>query len=271
MEELFSKRFNIPIENKEIVIRFNVTEDMRVYVYLLMKNQGIGLKKIREIVCRTIKRAPDLSQYTENDYMDYEIQEYIRSCPWNRIYDIIENFSQELPKDKQPSFENEINDYFFENGIGWKLEKSMLVSRGDDAFEYAVASAKNVLGENGHTTKSEMEKAITCLSIREKPDLTGAVQHSMAALECLSRHITGGKETLGELIKKNPNILPKALGEGIRKIYGFASENGRHLKEGKEPAYEEVVLIVHLSAALCTYLGNKLPKRNDESIDLDTF
>ena len=41
MEELFSKRFNIPIENKEIVIRFNVTEDMRVYVYLLMKEYFI--------------------------------------------------------------------------------------------------------------------------------------------------------------------------------------------------------------------------------------
>ena len=269
MGELFSKRFNIPIENKEIVIRYEVTDDMRSYVYLIMKNQGIGLKKIREIVCRTIKRAPDQNQYTENDYMDYEIQKYFMSCPWNRIYDIIENFSRELPKTKLPSFENDINDYFYENGIGWKLENCELLSRGDDAFEYAVQSLGGVLGDDKQTTKSEIVKAIKCLSIREEPDLTGAVQHSMAALECLSRHITGGKETLGELIKKNPHFLPPALGEGIRKLYGFASNNGRHLLEGKEPEFGETELIVHLSAALCTYLGNKLSKRNDEIEDTD--
>lgn len=48
MEDIFSKRLNIPIDNKDIVIRYDVTEDMRDYVYLLMKNQGIKLNTINE-------------------------------------------------------------------------------------------------------------------------------------------------------------------------------------------------------------------------------
>ena len=259
MDDIFSKRLKIPVNNKEITIRYNVTDDMRSYLYLVMKDQGIRLNQIRSIVCKTIKKAPDPDQYTENDFMESEIKEHIMSCPWNRIYDIIENFVKELPKEKRVSFENEINDYFYENGIGWKLENGILLSRGDDAFEYAIDSVQNVLGENEQTTKSEIEKAIFCLSIREKPDLTGAVQHSMAALECLARYITGcTNETLSEVINKHPKLLPAPLGESVKKIYGFASNNGRHLLEGKEPAFEEVQLIVHMSAALCGYLGNKI-------------
>ena len=37
----------------------------------------------------------------------------------------------------------------------------------------------------------------------------------------------------------------------------FASEQGRHLKEGGEPNYEEAELVVHLSASLCAYLAKK--------------
>ena len=267
MEDIFSKRLNISIGNKGIIIRYGVTDDMRSYVYLLMKNQGIGLKHIRDIVCRSIKRAPDPNQYTENDYMDYEIREYFMSCHWFRIYDIIENFAKELPKEKRSSFESEINDYFCENGIGWKLIDGILLLRGDDAFEYAVESAKIVLGEEVQTSKSEIDKAIQCLSIRENPDLTGAVQHSMAALECLSRYATGCKLTLGKLLDKYPTLFPAPLNSVADQLFGYASNNGRHLLEGKEPAFNETQLIVHISAALCTYLGKKLQETKDNTID----
>lgn len=267
MGDVFSKRLNIPINNKEIVIRYNVTDDLRNYVYILMKDQGIRLNRIRTIVCKTIKRAPDSNQFSENDYMESEIVSHMMSCPWFRIYDIIENFAKELPKDKLPSFESEINDYFCENGIGWKLENGILLLRGDDAFEYAVESVKNVLGEEVQTTKSEMDKAIQCLSIRENPDLTGAVQHSMAALECLSRYETGCKLTLGKLLDKYPTLFPAPLNSVADQLFGYASNNGRHLLEGKEPAFDEAQLIVHITAALCTYLGVKLQVTKENTIE----
>ena len=47
-------------------------------------------------------------------------------------------------------------------------------------------------------------------------------------------------------------------------LFGFASEQGRHLTEGGAPDYEEAELVVHLSASLCTYLTKKnFSKEND--------
>ena len=96
------------------------------------------------------------------------------------------------------------------------------------------------------------------MSKRPNPDITGSVQHSVAALECLCREISGDeKATLGKLINDNPDIVPRPLNNVVKEIFGFASEQGRHLKEGCAPNYEEAELIVYLSASLCTYLTKK--------------
>ena len=80
----------------------------------------------------------------------------------------------------------------------------------------------------------------------------------MAALECVARDITGNsKATLGEVIKKNPTLVPKPLDQSIEKAWGFASEMGRHLREGRVPNYEEAELMVGLCSSFCIYLIKK--------------
>ena len=44
----------------------------------------------------------------------------------------------------------------------------------------------------------------------------------------------------------------------IDKIWGFTSEQGRHLREGQAPEYIEAELVVEITAAISTYLGKKL-------------
>ena len=113
------------------------------------------------------------------------------------------------------------------------------------------------------TAKTEIREALNDLSRRPNADITGAIQHSLASLECVARQIAGNtKMTLGELIKKYPNIVPKPLDEAISKIWGFTSEQGRHLREGGQPTYVEAELVVGLSAVLTTYLGKKM--KNNE-------
>lgn len=63
--------------------------------------------------------------------------------------------------------------------------------------------------------------------------------------------------TLGEVIKRNPGLLPKPLDQAVEKAWGYASETGRHLREGDSPAYDEAELIVGLSGAVCRYLARK--------------
>ena len=109
------------------------------------------------------------------------------------------------------------------------------------------------------------------MSRRPTPDITGAIQHSLACLECVAREVTGDRNaTLGELIKKHPNIVPKPLDSAIEKIWGFTSEQGRHLREGQAPEYLEAELVVELSSAIATYLGKKLSgtSTKNESYDL---
>lgn len=116
-----------------------------------------------------------------------------------------------------------------------------------------------ILGESGQSTAgTELHEAIQDLSRRPEPDPTGAVQHAMAALECVAREITGdSKATLGEIIKRFPDAIPKPLDSAIDKAWGFASEQGRHIREGRAPERDEAELIVGLAAALCTYLVRK--------------
>ena len=257
-QEIFSKRIGIRQVAANIVVRNDAPIELRGFLYLMMKEYMRSLKKIRDVVCKTINEAPDPNNWGQNDFMDSEIQSLIDSCKWYRIYDIIENFYKELDQSNRTAFENKINDFFYEKGIGWKVEKGTIVSRGDDFFEEALNSGIEALEKKGlKTSKKEISEAISDLSRRPNPDITGAVQHGLAALECVCREITGSNDTLGKLINDNSDLIPKPLDTAVVKMYGYASEQGRHLHEGREPSYDEAFLLVHISASLCTYLVNK--------------
>ena len=95
-------------------------------------------------------------------------------------------------------------------------------------------------------------------SRRPQPDVTGALQHSLAALECVMRDVCGDpKATLGTLLARNKGLIPAPLDQGVEKIWGFASEQGRHLREGREPSIEDAELAVHVAAAVALYLVRK--------------
>src|SRR3989338_5491203 len=118
-------------------------------------------------------------------------------------------------------------------------------TRGDTTFETATTRVATILATAKlQTAKSEIEEAI---------------QHSLACLECVCREVTGDKKsTLGDLMKKASGIIPPPLDQAITKIWGFTSEQGRHLREGQKPDYLEAELVVEITAAISTYLRKKL-------------
>jgi len=59
-------------------------------------------------------------------------------------------------------------------------------------------------------------------------------------------------------MKKTHDIVPSPLDQAVSKMWGYASEQGRHLREGQEPAYLEAELVVEVTSALTSYLGKKL-------------
>ena len=108
-----------------------------------------------------------------------------------------------------------------------------------------------------HTAATELREATTDLS-KNPPDLTGAVQHALAGLECVAREQCGDHSTFGKLLERYPDLFPKPLDKGIEKVWGFASEMGRHLQEGRNPKPEEAELLVGLATVCCTYLARKI-------------
>jgi len=133
------------------------------------------------------------------------------------VYDIIEGFYHfctegrpTTPVNAASDFEQSMNDFFREEEIGWKLVDGRVVSRGSEDFEAGIERAVVALQEVGYqTAKSEIHQAIVDLSRRPEPDLTGAIQHAMAAMECVAREYCNDPQpTFGKLIGRYPDMLP---------------------------------------------------------------
>ena len=153
-----------------------------------------------------------------------------------------------------------MNKYFQHAGIGWQLVDGRIQTRGPETFEAPVHRAREELEEAKRPTASrEIDEALQDLSRRPTADLTGAIHHGMGALECVARDVTGdAKATLGEILKKRPDLLPKPLDKALAQVWGYASQKARHLREGGEPGRDEAELVVGLAALTATYLSRKL-------------
>ena len=54
------------------------------------------------------------------------------------------------------------------------------------------------------------------------------------------------------------DTVPQPLDEALSKVWGYASNEARHVVEGQPPPVEEATLIVHLAAACATYLSSAM-------------
>ena len=257
----FSKRQGLfSLKEKEITVREDAPEGLRGFIKMAYYDLGKNPSDLRSITSRVLKIAPDSNNWSEFPNIDYEVGQHLESCEWYLVYDIIETIIQKLNAQEKAAFTEEINEYFITNGIGWKIVNGLIETRGDEVFETAVKTVVSVL-ETAKlaTAKTEIREALNDLSRRPTPDITGAIQHSLACLECVTREVTGDtKSTLGDLMKKFPGVIPSPLDQAVTKIWGFTSEQGRHLREGQAPEYLEAELVVEVTSAIATYLGKKL-------------
>jgi hypothetical protein len=259
----FSRRHGLVDDEPEISIREDAPEDFRYFLLSAAQGSlGLSPRIVREIVCDVLRRRPDASNWSEYPNIWGEVEELSYGCEWYRVYDIVEAIFAYLVRNdgtRAALWESSFNDLCREKGIGWKLEDGLVQSRGDDAFEIAASQASKCLGASSLVTaKSELAEAFRDLSRRPSPDLSGAVHHALASLECVARDIVGDqKATLGEIIKRNPGIVPRPLDDAVAKVWGYSSENARHGRENRKLDLEEAQLIVGLAAVLAGYLVQK--------------
>ena len=263
MEERFSDRRGFAPRVAEITVREDAPSDLRYAVVQIAYDLGLSPKWLRETVCQVLRVRPDADNWSDFPNVDGEVRDHLDSCEWFKVYDIIEAVHEGLARRHDrlaDRFESEINKVFGETGIGWQLADGTIEVRGEEEFEEAVHAAAEALEDSGRATaRGEIREALSDLSRRPVPDRTGAIQHAMAALECVVRDVCGdAKATLGEALKRYPDLLPKPMDQAVEKAWGYASEMARHIREGREPGFAEAEYLVHTSAAAINYLIEKL-------------
>jgi hypothetical protein len=267
----FSERHGMSLADAEITVRNDAPEELRGVLVQLAYGSGYTPKALRELVCRVLFKRPDSSNWSDYPNIDQEIRGLLDECIWWDVYNVIEAVAKDLASGSNAfahsvfghrgddAFASELNRYFKRAGIGWQLVDGILEMRGTEAFEAAVRETAASLTSVGKmTAANELHEAIADLSRRPTPEVTGAIQHALAALECLARDVGHSKDTLGALLRQHPELFPSPLGSVVDKAWGWASNNGRHLQEEQPPSFEEAELMVGLSGALCRYLKHKL-------------
>lgn len=206
----------------------------------------------------------------EDDRNTIPFKRLLLGCAWFQIYDLIEDtFSQlvfheqELagPDEEARAFpmQQVINDYFLRAGIGWRMVDGKIIVRSSEAFEAVVTTAAAVLKEFERPTAAKhLHEALQDLSRRPEADLAGAIYHAMGSMEYVARDLSGApKATLGEILKRYPELLPKPLDLALSQVWGYASNEARQVLEGRDPIREEAQLIVGLAVTVTTYLIRK--------------
>ena len=256
-ERSFSKRFNYKPEDSPIRVREDAPESLRFGLVMLADHLGLSPHDARLEVCSVLLQRPDPGNWSAYPNVFDEVQSLIEAAPWYRVYDIAERFFTRISASNQErgaEFADRLNELLREHGIGWELRSGKIVARGSEVFEQTLRDNTAVLGQSGHTTAAnEIHEALQDISRRPSADVTGAIQHAMAALECVAREVTGQpNKTLGQLVGSLG--IPKPMDTALEKLWGFASEQGRHIREGRSPRFEEAELIVTIASAVSVYL-----------------
>lgn len=266
----FSRRHGHAPDAAEITIREDAPADLRYAVVSIPEHDlNVSPGDLRDILCRVLRTRPDPSNWTAYPNVWDEVQRLIAHCPWYKVYDAIEAihdyFVSRYQRENATRFSHEINECFREMGIGWELVDGRLRARGDDALEATITAATAALSEAQlGTAQGELAAARKALSQRPEPDLSGAIFHAFAALECVARKVCGDeKRTLGQLVNQYQERFPAPLNDAVAKAWGFASEQARHGREGRLLEYADAEACVGLAATLCSYLLAKLDSKKD--------
>lgn len=257
----FSTRHGLSRPDAEITIRQDAPSEMRDALVSVAYQCGFKPSTLRDLLCRILYRAPDKGNWSEFPNIDSEVRDLLADCEWFEVYDFVEALA-DISRRAAASFGEEVNRYFRVAGVGWQLVAGRLEMRGTEVFEQAVRQGQQELNRQGRVTAArELHEAIQDLSRRPTPEITGAIQHAMAALECVTRDACASKETLGDLVRRNPNLFPKPVDQIVEKAWGYTSNFGRHLQEGMAPEFEEAELMVGISGVLCRYLARRTTGR----------
>lgn len=274
MTKRFSERHELGAGATEIAVRYDAPQGVRTAILRLAKDSGMTPKTIRHHMMSVILSGFDeRGAWTDYPNVWDDINNEIEECHWPKVYDIAEVLCENLNPEQRSTFQSRLNRFMVEEGIGLEMRRGEVEFRGDAPFEVVMKAAQLEAEKTGRSdTAKEIREAIRDLSVRPDPDLTGAVHHSIGALEAVAREVSGkSKPTLGPLIRRLG--LPRPLDGSVEKLWGFSNERARHIREdGTISDPNEAELVATVACAVATYISKVARQKSeeeDEPIDAD--
>lgn len=201
-----------------------------------------------------------------------KIKDLFLLLEWYKVYDFIEFLLQKmkikediyLPSSKEKisiceGFINEINRIFEEEGAPYKII-DCCVTPITSQLEIEEIERALKIGDKYYPVKKHLSKGIELFSKRPNPDYLNSIKEAISAVEALTRIITGKENaTLGEVIN-SLNIHP-ALKEAVKKLYGWASDEGgiRHAEKSisSQINQEEACFALVICSSIVNYIISK--------------
>jgi AbiJ N-terminal domain 4 len=252
----FSERHGHRGAEQEITVREDAPQGLRFAIPLIAQDAGMSPSAIRRVICQVLLVPHNPSNWSEYPNIWEEVNGLIDDCEWFKVYDIAEGLYDAFARRKEGpgEFQDRLNQFFLEHGIGWQMVEGSITYRGSEAFVETTSEAVTLLVSTGRgVAANEIHEALQDISRRPIADVTGAIQHAIAALECTARDVTGEPNlTLGKLI---PRVrLQPPLDTAVDKLWGYASDRARHIREGQVVETAEAELVVSVACAVCSFL-----------------
>jgi hypothetical protein len=157
MSASFSERHGYSGAEREITMREEAPDDLRYAVAEVARRADMSPHAIRRVICSVLFVRPNPNNWSEYPNVWGEVQDLLASCEWFKVYDIIEALwrSLQMNNEAQGLFQDELNRFFRERGIGWELkDPGGIVFRGSEAFSAVTKQAVHVLADTGRKTAS---------------------------------------------------------------------------------------------------------------------
>lgn len=255
----FSERHGIQTPDAPITIRYEAPDNFREAVIAFAYRVGHSANGLRDLLCDMLGAFPDRNNWSEPNVAS-EVETRICDAPWNSVYDFAEEIynddSRNFRLEQANRYQSDLNKFFRQHGFGWQMINGQIEFRGEADVELNLLRAVSHAEEQGLTTiPRAFLLARAALSSRPNPNTRDAINNSVGALEAAARHVSGdASSTLGDLVKFQPNLFPGALRRMVEGLWGFASEEARHVSEGREPRLEDAELLVGIAASITTYV-----------------
>lgn len=258
MPEIFAERHGIERAVPEIAIIDDFPVLHREAALQIAHQLGVTASSLRKAMLEVLVTGIDTTHFSP-DYIWDDLVLTLPGCDWPDVYEIAQEIYKVVPANQQQEYEKRLNRFFERNGFGWMMRDGLIEYRGSKSYQEATKSVDQVLQSRGLNRSAEsVQEAMRALSRRPDPDLPGAVNHAMRALEAVARIDTGNPvKTLGALVSSLD--LPKPLDEAVSKLWGFSSQYTRHGSEEKAIDRDEAELVVTVTCAIAAFVANRQP------------